>query len=499
MRKKTILICDDEKLQREYLKRTLENDYNVIEVDNYLYLTKKVEESEHIHLVILDLRFNDDWVGHTVLPDLYEKFPKLKVLICSTLFDNLDGKGSKEELLKILSELNNSQVAGYASPNDAEERLVAQVNNITGTSKWLKSNQVWFLHISDPQFGGSGLAYDTEKLSNRVWDCIRDYGRNKNNLPPDDEKYFDFPEFVVITGDIAERARPEDYEKATDFITKLSKSIGLENPNSKALIGQNNIIILPGNHDINWDISFARSIIKLENEPLKFDKDKLNDLEYLREYSWLPYEKFANSFEQGSWHFQAGFKVIDLSKELHLIFVCLNSSLWDVNHVSQKPEIPQTVFNEIRSELNDKYDSENTATRILLVHHTLNQDAGIENQLKIKETTEREQLINTLSRECGFSLVFTGHIHKRAVSMVETGNDNRTLHHIGAGTLRSNDTAEFDRPQFNLIRLYELSPESNKFEKVAVYTFAYDGTNYLINPINNDGTKDFRVIDIKYI
>ena len=86
-----------------------------------------------------------------------------------------------------------------------------------------------------------------------------------------------------------------------------------------------------------------------------------------------------------------------LSKELHLIFVCVNSSLWNVHHIAQNPEIPQKVFNKIRREFDDKYDSEFTATRILLVHHTLDQQAAEKDQLKISETKERNEIINTLT------------------------------------------------------------------------------------------------------
>ena len=93
----------------------------------------------------------------------------------------------------------------------------------------------------------------------------------------------------------------------------------------------------------------------------------------------------------------------------------------------------------------------------------------------------------------------TGHIHKRAVSTIPTGNKNRTLDHIGAGTLKSGDTAKYDHPQFNLIRLFDLSPELNKFRKAAVFTFAYNGTIYRIEKTSEDGTEEREDIDIKYI
>lgn len=521
MRKKKILVCDDDPSQRNKLNEYLNQHYEIILLDNYEYLVDKVEENSPVHLVILDLGFKGEMVGQTVLPELYERFPKLKVMIYSSL---LDKKDKTEELSNLLRQINHAQIGGYASPTDKKARLVIQVNQITGTSEWIKNDQIWILHISDPQFGGKGLADDSKTLTNKIWDCLKNYKRSRvNQIDVADEGYFDYPDLAVITGDLTEKARPSEFETVGQFIEDLTELMVTENNQFAGFLSSGNVIFIPGNHDINWDISLARSIFrsKLKNDQpkdgdeqpqkkterydekaeqpkanLELKKNELNkELDYLSEYAWLPYAHFSRQFDQLPWHINPGYEIVDLSHELHLILVKLNTSLWEVHHQEQNPVVPQKIFTSIREELDEKYDPERRSTRILLAHHTLEPEASRENKLRLKES---EQILNTISHECGFSLVLTGHVHKRSVSMIETNHQNRTLHHIGAGTLRSDDSSKYDHPQFNLIRLFDLSPDSNKFEKLAVYTFSFDGNIYRINPITNVGNQDYRSYQIQY-
>jgi len=500
MLKKKILICDDSADELQKLNKYFEPYYDVVLLDNYRYLVEKVDENSPVHLVYLDLGFNDEYVGHTILPLLYEKFPKLKVIIYSSL---LDGKNKTEDLSNVIREVNHSQVVGYASPLDTENRLVIQAHQVTGTSQWIKNGQLWILHISDPQFGGAGLKYDSEKLASKVWDCLSTY-RNEIEVDADPaaEDFFDFPELSVITGDLTERARPSEFDETFQFAKTLGEYIARDNSASTGILGcrdGGNILFIPGNHDINWDISYARGTSEkvddvLVLKPTELDRNK----DYLHNYSWLPYNRFARQFEQGDWHIDPGYKITDLSQELHVIFISMNSSLWDVNHFAQKPGVPQRIFSQIRKELNEKIDSARAATRILLVHHTLDDRANDKDQLYITETPDIQHLIETLSVECGISMVLTGHIHKRASASIDTGSNQRTLLHVGAGTLRSSDADIYDHPQFNLVRLYNLSPDNNKFGKCSVYTFAYDGIKYVRQLIGEDGRKGYKDYDLKY-
>ena len=100
---------------------------------------------------------------------------------------------------------------------------------------------VTVLHVSDMQFGanhlfgGNGLtgadqAYDT--LFSGLHDDLARLARSPG-LRPD---------LVVVTGDLAEWARPAEYEQVLQFLTELAGTLGLD---------RRRVAVVPGNHDIS--------------------------------------------------------------------------------------------------------------------------------------------------------------------------------------------------------------------------------------------------------
>ena len=53
-------------------------------------------------------------------------------------------------------------------------------------------------------------------------------------------------DYLIISGDIANESIPDDYNAAFHLIDGIIKGFGLEN---------RKIIIVPGNHDLNWGLS----------------------------------------------------------------------------------------------------------------------------------------------------------------------------------------------------------------------------------------------------
>ncbi len=53
-------------------------------------------------------------------------------------------------------------------------------------------------------------------------------------------------DYLVISGDIASHSTPDEYEAAFEFVNRLAKGFKLE---------PNRIVIVPGNHDLNWELS----------------------------------------------------------------------------------------------------------------------------------------------------------------------------------------------------------------------------------------------------
>ena len=120
------------------------------------------------------------------------------------------------------------------------------------------------LHISDLHFRSDSGYESNSILDELVLDVISvcKEGKFKCNM-------------IVITGDIAYSGKKDEYEKANKWITKLSNTLE---------IPKKNVVMIPGNHDINWEmiseyskitISDQDTVTKILSEKTKPDFNRL--------------------------------------------------------------------------------------------------------------------------------------------------------------------------------------------------------------------------------
>src|SRR4051812_3132205 len=53
-------------------------------------------------------------------------------------------------------------------------------------------------------------------------------------------------DYLIIPGDISDRAHPQEYQLASNIIEQVAKRLSVQ---------LDHIVIIPGNHDVNWAIS----------------------------------------------------------------------------------------------------------------------------------------------------------------------------------------------------------------------------------------------------
>ncbi|MEW6008882.1 MAG: response regulator [Candidatus Omnitrophota bacterium] len=82
MKKKRILICDDEEGIRESLKLILESDYDLVFVKDANECLEKLKKEKEISLLLLDIKM-PKISGLDVLKDVKSLKPGLKVMIIS--------------------------------------------------------------------------------------------------------------------------------------------------------------------------------------------------------------------------------------------------------------------------------------------------------------------------------------------------------------------------------------------------------------------------------
>ena len=501
MRKKRILICEDENQQYDSLLRTLSASYDVRRSTDYRSVVEDLEKLKPVQLLILDLGFPEgQYVGQECLPEVVKRFPNVKIIVRSDILTRLESENRDYSLALAREFMTYPQVVGFLSTADAAAKVMFEVDKALGTSKWLTDGELWLLHVSDLQFGGNGLPERAEGLTAKIFEAIESFlAEELESHEPRERK---FPYIGFVTGDVTERARPSEFEEATRFVECLSAGLAERRADMAGAVGRANVIIVPGNHDINWDISRARNLwIDGSRVAYRSDRGDLqSELEFLWRYSWLPFAEMHSGVgdEEWEWAWQPGYRVINLKYELNILIVAVNSSRWGVDHLSQSPVVPREVWLDINRQLN-KIDGDRMAARLLLVHHTLAESESVGDRLALDSSEgEMEPLVSLLSRTCNFAAVFTGHLHKMSAREIDTGSSRRKLIHIGAGTTRSGDLRQFKNPEFNLVRLMDLAPESNKFQSLVVYAFHWDGARFIKYPTFDDGMKWWKAFDLKY-
>ncbi|MBN2003374.1 MAG: metallophosphoesterase [Anaerolineae bacterium] len=229
-------------------------------------------------------------------------------------------------------------------------------------------------------------------------------------------------DYLVISGDVASHALPEEYRLAFEFLDGLAKRFGLD---------PQRIVVVPGNHDVNWEHAEAAYTFV----PKRKLPDPLPEGSYisagdagalLRDDSRYP-QRFTN-FSQ---HFYkkihggtaypltyAAQGILQEHPNERILFLALNSA-WEIDyHYKARTGIhPETLARVLEKLQEGTYTS---WLKIAVVHHDL---GGVRSR-----NGDLLQLLVTH----GFQICLHGHVHETEGLYVYDAR--RDLHLIGAGT-----------------------------------------------------------------
>lgn len=132
------------------------------------------------------------------------------------------------------------------------------------------------LHLSDLHFGPHGrfAGEDTKALADRFHQAIEQARKEMGWSEP--------VGLCIVTGDIAEAARPREYEEAREFFEALVGRLGLARPR---------VIFVPGNHDVSWHITQR---IELDRDEQGFGQAEFE--KRIREEKFRNFEQFLARF-----------------------------------------------------------------------------------------------------------------------------------------------------------------------------------------------------------
>lgn len=245
------------------------------------------------------------------------------------------------------------------------------------------------LHLSDLHFG--------TKDDGQLWaGQLADDLKRELNCPRLDA--------MIISGDVANLSVVEEYDAAKIFIEKISAEFGLT---------PEKLIIVPGNHDLNWGLSEdsynpvkrkkhtgklveGHYIVESETVILLRDEDTYKN-------RFLPFSKFYEDITKEPYPLDtAGQGIIYHLKDLNLLVLGLNSA-WQVDHhynsrAGISPNALATALDTIRN--NSTYAD---CLKFAVWHHPLN--SPFEDRIADHGVMER-------LAQSGFSVCFHGHLHK---------------------------------------------------------------------------------------
>jgi 3',5'-cyclic AMP phosphodiesterase CpdA len=205
-------------------------------------------------------------------------------------------------------------------------------------------------------------------------------------------------DYLVIPGDITDRAHPDEFTLSTDILTHIAKQVGV--PHER-------IILVPGNHDVDWN--------QLAH---KDESGFYKTLRYapLSETSWLPGQVLARA--RGSL-VEAPFIASWTADKV--LFIGYNSSWHDdpkvsVHHGAIHPEHLSALETELASLVADEHK-----LRVFVVHHHPVQYSDPIADFDFSTMQNSENLL-TLLRRYRFDVLIHGHRHCPRVRTITENN-----------------------------------------------------------------------------
>jgi small GTP-binding protein len=228
-------------------------------------------------------------------------------------------------------------------------------------------------------------------------------------------------DYLVISGNLANNATPEEYEVVSDMLDDLTFELKLPS---------NRIIIAPGNHDLNWDASedAYEQFISSRKLPASLDETyiampdgalKRDEAKYRKRFTNFAtfYRRICNQAYPLTYEDQGKIHVFPEHK---LVFLTLNSA-WQIDHRYQnRASINNQVVKKAVVRISNRYED---YYKIAVWHHPVSGP----------ETMQDTAFLELLARK-GFEVCLHGHINQAKERSYEY-DFKRKLHIIGGGTL----------------------------------------------------------------
>lgn len=249
-------------------------------------------------------------------------------------------------------------------------------------------------------------------------------------------------DYIVLSGDIVISSTEMEYSAALKFIKRLKDQFKTE-PNS--------LIIVPGNHDLNWEMSKkAYCFFYNESSPSEpsenciqagdYGKLVRNDDHYKDRFQNFYkhfYRKLLNNKAYPKGYYSQA--VLSIHPNNKILFLSLNSS-WQIDfHYKNRASICPIALSEAIEQLKD---GDYTGwLKIAVFHHPVTGKDPMD-----------DAFMQQLSLH-GFNICLHGHVHEASAKLYDF-DKSRQIHIIGAGTFGAPSKSQMPGIplQYNLLK-----------------------------------------------
>lgn len=313
--------------------------------------------------------------------------------------------------------------------------------------------EINILHLSDIQYGRHHV--DVKKKRKPIykkWDYDDQLEKIKESLDNLEKKHGVRPNFIAVTGDIAEESKPEEYILADSFIGGIAAHLGID---------RRYVVMVPGNHDVSWELC-RKARLRAKSENREFN------LPYFPKFG--NYRKFFNSFyekiefppEVPPYKFSKKLFVNFLFPEEKIVFCGLNSC---VDESEERPHHGRVTVEQFRRAISEieNIDPERKLLRVVLIHHNYQRGSYDDNWNLIDKDILHPHLISH-----NVHIILHGHQHKPFFD----ANAKPLLLATGSAGLDSETIPE-------LSRRYQVVQVNRKY--IRVYPFRFDDVEIGLN------------------
>jgi len=319
---------------------------------------------------------------------------------------------------------------------------VIQIFKLPDESYSTENRSISILHLSDLHFN------EGDDIKTKLRPLVADIKDKRSSLD------FSKLDYLVVSGDISNFAKPKEFYKAYQFILKLIEAFGLS---------AQRCILVPGNHDLSWDESVYNWVperkINRINEKYHVKK---GDGYLIRKDNRYPYRfrNYSNYFyhplTQSEYPLTFDQQGISLFfNDTGIQFLTFNSCFEIDEHFPNRSGIHGGALACALEKADEQIQNQHTPVlRIGIWHHPVTGKDSIEN------TAFLEQL-----RKADVRLILHGHVHEERPDLI--GYPFRdTIYVTGAGSFGASANA---RPE-STPRLYNLIEITRDFSSVKVHT-----------------------------